>query len=713
MTGASYLPGTWLGIVRDRTAVLLGPGAPAGLAGALWELLAGRPEPHEVLAAVTSSSGGSLTHIPSFGILDFSGSLRVFLRGDIDLTVEQPGGAVDLDGRDVTTWNERRFVMPGTCRVHVPAGGAGAPGQAAGQPVLPPGEIPAAGLPLGEGVVLLQSLTLGAPSGPAAVSGAAVSGPAAAQAAGAGNVPGADDAPFADAPFADAPFAVNAAGEVDGPTEAGGHMGAGAPGEARGAAAAGTVTADATDPGEEFHSSAAPLIPSAPAGAQDVPLEPEDLSRVTLLPHEVSAETMAGVIDETPDKNHPEEEDLSAVPAAAHLDPDATIAPGAIIDIDDEPAGEPAGAEPAGIDPEGPETGMGDAAPAVELTSSYDHLWDRTVMRNIEDAAVREEPDADSGQVSAQVQPALPAAERLPALETAQDAAPEEPVPAIEGSADAGGGQSAAAGAGSPAETSAPPRPASTGLIDSVPWRTGGSTPAASTPVPPPALGTSPAPASYAPVPFDPVSSDAGPAGPAPEAPPAEPGAGFDPDHDGQTVMKSSLPGAGSGAAPSALSARQDAAGGPLVLARVCAQGHANPPTRAQCSACGAALLPDAVQVARPRLGRVRLSTGELLDLDQSMVIGRQPSVSRVQGGIMPRLVQVASPGGDISRSHVEVRLEGWHVMLCDLKATNGTVLVREGQPPRRLAQNEMAILLDGDIAELGDNISLRFEEIP
>jgi pSer/pThr/pTyr-binding forkhead associated (FHA) protein len=61
----------------------------------------------------------------------------------------------------------------------------------------------------------------------------------------------------------------------------------------------------------------------------------------------------------------------------------------------------------------------------------------------------------------------------------------------------------------------------------------------------------------------------------------------------------------------------------------------------------------------------------------------------------------------------VEVRLEGWHVMLCDLKATNGTVLVREGQSPRRLAQNEMAILLDGDIAELGDNISLRFEEIP
>src|SRR6476469_3675359 len=107
MTGASYPPATWRGIVRSGTAVLLAPETPAELAGAIWDLLGSRPEPHEVLAAVTSSSGGSLTRIPSFGILAFNGSLRVFLRGNLDLRVEQPGGAVDLDGRDVTTWNER------------------------------------------------------------------------------------------------------------------------------------------------------------------------------------------------------------------------------------------------------------------------------------------------------------------------------------------------------------------------------------------------------------------------------------------------------------------------------------------------------------------------------------------------------------------------------------------------------------------------------
>jgi hypothetical protein len=198
---------------------------------------------------------------------------------------------------------------------------------------------------------------------------------------------------------------------------------------------------------------------------------------------------------------------------------------------------------------------------------------------------------------------------------------------------------------------------------------------------------------------------------PAPEQPAApESPAEDDPDHDGQTVMKGSV------AAPmppaAALGSKAPAGAGPSVLARVCSEGHANPPTYSQCAACGRPLSGDAEQVPRPRLGRVRLSTGELIDLDQSLIIGRQPSVSRVQGGTMPRLVQVESPGGDISRSHVEVRLEGWHVMLCDLKATNGTVLIREGQAPRRLAQNEMAILLDGDIAELGDDISLRFEEI-
>lgn len=477
-----YAPGTWLGVVRSGTAVLLRPDTEPSLVQSLWELLATEPEVHEVLDAVTSASGGSLSRLPWFGIVDVRGPLRVFLRGEIDLQARQAGRDLEVSGRDVTTWTERRITKPESFSLVIPP----ETGTTAGEPSN------ALELPLGDGVVLLQGLR-----------------------------------------------------------------------------------ADLT-------------------GAEaEIAADPRD--------QRVSADTVLAL---------PEQD--QALPAA------------------------PEPAEP-------------------EHTSNYDHLWEQTVMRKIEDAAVREDPDAGpepataaTGAVPLQETPGALAAK--PAAETpgATAAAPLPPTV--------------------PVQAATPVPPALTGLIDSVPWITGGNPP-------------SPAP---------PSSVDA--------------------DHDGQTIMKGDLVAA---KPPNAAAPAKDNRAGPMVLARVCAQGHANPPTCAQCGLCGLDLPGDGVQVRRPRLGRMRLSTGELIDLDQSLVVGRQPSVSRVQGSVMPKLVQVTSPGGDISRSHVEVRLEGWHVMLCDLKATNGTVLVREGQAPRRLAQGELAILLDGDIADLGDGVSLRFEEIP
>ncbi|UPO78754.1 FHA domain-containing protein [Arthrobacter sp. Helios] len=174
-------------------------------------------------------------------------------------------------------------------------------------------------------------------------------------------------------------------------------------------------------------------------------------------------------------------------------------------------------------------------------------------------------------------------------------------------------------------------------------------------------------------------------------------------------------PGPGAGApgtgAPGAADPGAAPAGtGPTVLARECPHGHVSPPTAGSCRTCGAELSGEPRPVPRPSLGTMRLSTGPVYELDRNAIIGRQPSAARVQGAALPRMVQVPSESGDISRSHAEIRLEGWHVMLRDLFSTNGTVLIREGQLPRRLAQGEAAILLDGDIAELGDNVSIRFE---
>jgi hypothetical protein len=652
MSAVSYVPGTWLGIVRSRTAVLLGPDTQPALIAAVWDLLGSRPEGHEVLHAVTSSSGGSLANIPSFGILDFDGPLRVFLRGDLDVTVQVSGGPIELNGRDVTTWTERRLSDPGLCRLTIPAAARGLhPEHPLAQPLVQqPPDQPGAGfpgLPLGEGVVLLQSLALTLGSGSKAVAGPD-------------------------------PTTVRAA--VSPPS----------------ATAAAPLTAAATaTPVIETSSGAAATsaVPvPVPAPVIEEPQQATNLPEITVAPeHGASAETVYAVIDGDFDAEAAPSTHADAG-AGTHADPDADAA-----------TSHAAAKEHA-------DSSAAQQVAAAEMTSSYDHLWDRTVVRSIEDAAVREDPEAAHAEAPATGQEA---AEQRGADRRATGEPPEGGPPASPGSQE----ESPAAAAGmdgtATATTDAPPavvfdapsaasadpapiRPATGGLIDSVPWRT----PAAgSKPAPPPEtspmLSTVPSAASEAMV------------APAPQAEQAE----FDGDHDGQTVMKASL---GRAAAPPVREAKDvSTVPGPLVLARLCPQEHANPPTSASCAACGAGLLPDGVQVARPRLGRMRISTGDVVELDQSLVIGRQPSVSRVQGGVMPRLVQVASPGGDISRSHVEVRLEGWHVMLCDLKATNGTVLVREGQPPRRLAQNEMAILLDGDIAELGENISLRFEEIP
>ncbi|MGO4384994.1 FHA domain-containing protein [Specibacter sp. RAF43] len=150
---------------------------------------------------------------------------------------------------------------------------------------------------------------------------------------------------------------------------------------------------------------------------------------------------------------------------------------------------------------------------------------------------------------------------------------------------------------------------------------------------------------------------------------------------------------------------------GPVVVAQLCPQGHANPPGRPTCWHCGEAVAGELVEVVRPRVGRMHISNGGVIDLDRTLIIGRLPSVDRVEGAEMPRLVQVDS-GGDISRSHAEIRVDGWQVLLIDLHATNGTVLIRPGEDPRRLAPGEQVVLKTDDRADLGDGVTLHFGEI-
>lgn len=115
----------------------------------------------------------------------------------------------------------------------------------------------------------------------------------------------------------------------------------------------------------------------------------------------------------------------------------------------------------------------------------------------------------------------------------------------------------------------------------------------------------------------------------------------------------------------------------------------------------------------QPAQGRIRLSTGRVVELERPVVIGRRPRSTRASSSELPLLVAVESAEGDISRSHVEIRAEGEHVLVTDLATTNGTVLRRGGQDPVRLHPNEPTMVVTGDVLDLGDGITVTFEDLP
>lgn len=283
-----------------------------------------------------------------------------------------------------------------------------------------------------------------------------------------------------------------------------------------------------------------------------------------------------------------------------------------------------------------------------EGDESYDHLWFTDVARSAEAAAIREPDDG-------------------PNIGFAQPTARTQITPAFVV-------PPPAPHSGPPPPPAAPAAVPVTRLIDSVPWAREGPR------EPQPDVSTAPH------------------QGPADAV-----------DEYEHTVIAATR---SWGSASEESDALARSAGSILVLGRVCGSGHANRPEHAECSSCGGTLTGEPLDVPRPSLGRVRVSTGETIDLDRPLVIGRKPAVSRVQGTDMPKLITLGKAGREVSGSHIEVRLEGWHVVLRDLKSTNGTVLIRDGQKPRRLDQGEDTMLVSGDLVELGGALTLTFEEL-
>jgi hypothetical protein len=242
------------------------------------------------------------------------------------------------------------------------------------------------------------------------------------------------------------------------------------------------------------------------------------------------------------------------------------------------------------------------------------------------------------------------------------------------------------------------------GLIDSVPWRSGGSNvpPAASPP-------ESPRTEQEPPADHVPEAQPGPPVTPPPPAPgPPSPSASVadasdDEEADAEATVDRSALLAAQGAQPQA---------GPLVLAVLCPAGHTSPPHAGACRVCERPIPPQQpFQTPRPPLGTLRLSTGDVVTLDRGVLLGRSPKLNAdLPAGERPHLVRVPSPENDISRNHVEVVLEGWHVLVRDLGSTNGTTVALPGQPPVRLRPGDSQVVEPGTAVSLADEVTLTYE---
>lgn len=125
--------------------------------------------------------------------------------------------------------------------------------------------------------------------------------------------------------------------------------------------------------------------------------------------------------------------------------------------------------------------------------------------------------------------------------------------------------------------------------------------------------------------------------------------------------------------APAAPSAR--APGGPVteVMGIQCSRGHFNNPRAAYCQVCGISMVHTThylVPGPRPTLGFIVFDDGVTFALDRSYCIGREPVID--PGRDLSPLI-LPDNRHSVSRSHAELVLDGWDLVVRDLGSTNGT----------------------------------------
>lgn len=675
MRRRTWTPGGYPAAVTERGIFVLEPGHEA-LAQRFWELMVDGADLPVLLQELTSAFAANLASLPSFvAIIDEAGGAHIAVRGAFEVVVDGPEGPTSVAGGNVITWSEYRFRTHSGWRIATPVDDLG--------PEETPWQALSAVLPvstLASGTVGEVGTTGASPIVSRVESEAC---PGLDEAA----VPGASAAPIDEVgPATSAPVHSPETEEDAQP------LAPSSPSSSQGESAdeALMVVEDDDSPAAAFFAAAAaPFFEEEPLGSEvPAPLADDESDEPDAHPsaplHDCEAPAAEALAqaestgeetqipwydrEEEAEESSPGDDRVSSGDAQPDLEPEEEQALSPAID-----------AEPGYVPGE---------QGSEDRVSPYEYLYDDvTRAGTVEDAAVRHVRNSDV--IDDDPVPVPPP--HGPFTGNVQEA-DQEPTPAL-----------------------SPSLP-----ISSVPLPATPAQPEPTLDVPPGGFFIDSVPG---------VSSDAH------STPTAKPSATYrrfmeataDGDHDGMTTLPqrarelrdyarhvNSEPDESSQSAsvqvsPSAQAS--PAAVGPQVLAVLCEQGHPNATHASSCRVCSSPLGSTAVTVPRPSLGRIVLSTGEEVALEQDIIIGRRPRSSAGAGRQPARLVIVPSPRKQISRSHCELRIDDWDVRLHDLGSNNGTYLTRPGQAPVRLDENVPTVLKPGDVVELGEEISFRMEE--
>jgi len=150
---------------------------------------------------------------------------------------------------------------------------------------------------------------------------------------------------------------------------------------------------------------------------------------------------------------------------------------------------------------------------------------------------------------------------------------------------------------------------------------------------------------------------------------------------------------------------------GPTVEAIVCVARHLNAPEANTCRVCGAPIrATERLRVTRPVLGVLRLPSGDTISLDRNVVLGRAPGTPAGTGADEPHYVKLPGTYRNISRRHVEFRIDGWDVVAADLGSRNGSVVEQPGQAPVELSSGASCVLHNGATVDLAGDLIVRYE---